>query len=107
MFIDIDSFKQIKDVYGHTGGDRLLKNVADILKNICNEFPSSVCARHGGDEFAVMYVSKDGGDAAPLIRKIYKNIEIANKKDSFDYTTSISIGCSRYGGMCRALKTLL
>lgn len=100
MFVYIDSFKQINDVYGHTEGDRLLKNVADILKNICNEFPSSVCARHGGDEFAVMYVSKDGGDAAPLVRKIYKNIELANKKDSFDYTTSISIGYSRYEGEC-------
>lgn len=50
--LDVDDFKLINDVYGHTYGDRALKNLADSMKKF---FPSDVLlGRNGGDEFCVL-----------------------------------------------------
>jgi len=52
-FVDIDHFKRVNDTHGHASGDRVLKIVAETLNRISN----SRChvARHGGEEFAVLF----------------------------------------------------
>ncbi len=50
-FIDLDDFKTINDIHGHTMGDRVLNTVGRILKMQVRE--NDVVARVGGDEFAV------------------------------------------------------
>jgi diguanylate cyclase len=52
-FCDIDHFKRINDTHGHAAGDRVLKVVAETL----NRISDSRChvARHGGEEFAVLF----------------------------------------------------
>ena len=50
MFIDIDDFKKYNDKYGHTVGNEVLIGVANKL----NEVPHALCARWGGDEFAIV-----------------------------------------------------
>lgn len=52
-FVDIDHFKRINDTHGHASGDRVLKVVAETLSRISD----SRChvARHGGEEFAVLF----------------------------------------------------
>ena len=52
-FVDIDHFKRINDTHGHASGDRVLKIVAETL----NRISDSRChvARHGGEEFAVLF----------------------------------------------------
>jgi len=52
MIIDLDSFKQINDTYGHEKGDFVLRNVGIILKQVFGSLPG-VVVRLGGDEFAV------------------------------------------------------
>ena len=50
--LDIDDFKLINDVYGHSYGDRALKNLADSMKAF---FPSdALLGRNGGDEFCIL-----------------------------------------------------
>jgi diguanylate cyclase (GGDEF)-like protein/PAS domain S-box-containing protein len=56
--IDLDDFKSINDTLGHPMGDRLLKAVADRLASVAS--PTATCARIGGDEFAVIDVSRIG-----------------------------------------------
>ena len=51
FMIDIDYFKEINDTYGHTAGDRVLKETARRIKAL---FPNNRCYRYGGDEFLVM-----------------------------------------------------
>ena len=50
--LDIDDFKLINDIYGHSYGDRALKSLADSMKAF---FPSNaLLGRNGGDEFGIL-----------------------------------------------------
>jgi diguanylate cyclase (GGDEF)-like protein len=52
LMIDIDWFKQINDQWGHSEGDRMLKEVAGALKGASRK--SSIIARYGGEEFVCL-----------------------------------------------------
>jgi diguanylate cyclase (GGDEF)-like protein len=52
LMIDLDHFKQVNDTYGHPAGDRLIEEIATVLRRRTRE--SDVLARLGGDEFAVV-----------------------------------------------------
>ncbi|KTS35390.1 deoxyuridine 5'-triphosphate nucleotidohydrolase [Methylobacterium indicum] len=77
MLLDLDGFKSVNDVYGHTTGDRVLIEVARRLRRSLP--PEALAARFGGDEFAVLY---DPGTALPpadlaaaLIRTVVEPFE--------------------------------
>ncbi|MBA3866636.1 MAG: diguanylate cyclase [Solirubrobacterales bacterium] len=52
LMLDLDHFKQVNDTYGHPAGDRLIVEVADVLRR--RGRASDSLARLGGDEFAVV-----------------------------------------------------
>ena len=52
LLIDIDNFKQVNDLHGHSAGDRLLVALSEM---ICNTLPpGALAARLGGDEFVIL-----------------------------------------------------
>lgn len=58
--IDLDSFKQVNDHYGHAVGDRLIQQCADLLREVCGD--EARCYRLGGDEFAAMMAGQAAGN---------------------------------------------
>lgn len=65
---DLDHFKQVNDQLGHSGGDRMLRRFADVLKVTLRgeDFP----ARIGGDEFALLFVGTPAGHACIVVDRI-------------------------------------
>lgn len=57
LYIDVDQFKVINDTCGHAAGDQLIRNLAELLKQITTD--EEVIARMGGDEFSIIYNSKN------------------------------------------------
>ena len=68
VLCDIDDFKKINDTYTHTGGDIILKEVANILKQNVKNF--GFVGRYGGDEFMIVLKTNQ----KEKIQKILKNI---------------------------------
>ena len=64
-FCDIDHFKTINDTHGHDAGDRVLKFVAGLLSRISGD--RCHVARHGGEEFVMLFRGKSVADAAKVV----------------------------------------
>ncbi|HEX2102199.1 MAG TPA: GGDEF domain-containing protein [Solirubrobacteraceae bacterium] len=65
---DVDAFKQINDTYGHPGGDRALRAVADALRAGLRETDGAF--RIGGDEFAGILPMTTGREAHAAVRRL-------------------------------------
>lgn len=52
LLLDIDNFKPVNDLYGHTAGDRLLIALSEMIRAVLPE--GSLAARLGGDEFVIL-----------------------------------------------------
>jgi diguanylate cyclase (GGDEF)-like protein len=57
VYLDLDGFKEVNDIYGHATGDKLIMIVAAMLKGILPE--GAMLARMGGDEFAMVVTGPD------------------------------------------------
>ncbi len=67
VLLDIDDFKIINDLYGHSVGDEALKNLANNLTEVFGD--AAIVCRTGGDEFGVFLPGKTAEQAEPLIRQ--------------------------------------
>lgn len=96
ILMDIDSFKQINDTYGHITGDNAIIHLASILKEVCcvnNDF----VARYGGDEFAIICEREDCQEVEKLILEIQNILEFFNEENDAPYKIEISVGYAEYG----------
>lgn len=86
IMADIDDFKAFNDQYGHLTGDRILKNVANIISN--NLRKSDIAGRFGGEEFLILLPSSEislGYNFAKRLAKVINELTGNNN-------ISISIG---------------
>jgi len=72
LYIDVDSFKQLNDSRGHDEGDRALQRVAQALTSAVRG--TDTVARIGGDEFAVILLGCDAGDAERFAQRLFNEI---------------------------------
>ena len=61
---DIDNFKRINDQYGHPVGDRVIRVVADTLRDTC---AGNMVARIGGEEFVVLFEGVEPAEGARIL----------------------------------------
>lgn len=72
VFFDIDDFKSINDVHGHTDGDIVLKKIGHIIKSVIRK--SDLGARYGGDEFVVLLPNTSTGGARGMADRLHSAI---------------------------------
>lgn len=92
IFLDINNFKQINDTYGHSEGDEALVHVARVLQATFRE--SDVCARIGGDEFAVLAITAEAKAGDALVAKFREKLRQENEKENRPYQLLLSHGVS-------------
>jgi diguanylate cyclase (GGDEF)-like protein len=89
MFIDVDNFKRVNDIYGHSMGDRLLVNIARLIATNTHGFSSRI----GGDEYVVIL---DGSltkkDTEEIAKNLLTNLENMNFRKDILSLISLSIG---------------
>jgi diguanylate cyclase (GGDEF)-like protein len=91
LMADIDDFKVINDTRGHQSGDAMLKGVGDIMRSAVRVF--DVCARWGGDEFAVLMPNSDGASAIACAERIrLRTAQYLGDRDAGTVGVTISIG---------------
>jgi diguanylate cyclase (GGDEF)-like protein len=95
LLIDIDHFKNINDRFGHLMGDKVLRQVATILRSqLPREF--DLLARIGGEEFAAALPHTDGAAAvvvAERLRSALSEHAVASAVGPLHITLSIGIAC--------------
>ena len=96
MMMDVDNFKKYNDTYGHLEGDRVLKQLAEVIRN-CPRLGDSGY-RLGGEEFAIIMPDTDLENAklaAERLRSTFANVKFSPKPDTAIQCT-VSIGVTHY-----------
>ena len=70
--VDIDHFKRFNDTYGHDTGDQVLRLVASGLERVAGGGRAYRC---GGEEFAIVFSDKTGGEVLDHLEKLRASIE--------------------------------
>lgn len=92
MLFDLDFFKKANDQYGHSFGDKVLREVARKLKE--NTRQNDTVARIGGDEFLLFMEYKE--DATPLAERLFE--AVADRYEGFEIQASMGIALAPQDG---------
>ncbi len=93
LFVDIDNFKRVNDVYGHSMGDKLLISVSQLIKSHTVGCTGGLTARIGGDEYVLlMDASVRPEDVESLAQKMLVNLENLDFRKDILSLISLSIG---------------
>ncbi len=94
LFLDIDHFKRINDQHGHRIGDRVLSQVAGLIRDQLRS--TDVLGRYGGEEFSALLVNAKKEKALEIAERIRNVIETEQfpLEDGGSLSATISIGVS-------------
>jgi diguanylate cyclase (GGDEF)-like protein len=87
VYMDIDNFKLVNDLFGHKIGDDVLRSIASELKSQLRS--TDIIARVGGDEFALLLPSTRQPEAEVVLSKVRPNLLEAMKRRNWPVTFSM------------------
>tara|TARA_B100000749_G_C18446980_1_gene474683 strand:- start:473 stop:2194 length:1722 start_codon:yes stop_codon:yes gene_type:complete len=95
LYVDLDNFKRINDVYGHAFGDEVIVKISKKLQSVIRE--EDIVSRFGGDEFLILITDihnkEDVCVVAENIHNTLKGLRFEGKKD---LDPSVSLGISLF-----------
>ena len=96
IMLDIDNFKKVNDTYGHAAGDKVLRKLSELMKEIVAEYyPEASVGRWGGEEFMILIPNTTEEEAYKLAERIRTEFSetpfelIGNKTISLGVTKAI------------------
>ncbi|WP_088225585.1 diguanylate cyclase [Desulfosporosinus sp. FKB] len=107
LFIDIDYFKKVNDLYGHQNGDKVLEEIGKIL--LSSTSSSDIVSRNGGEEFSVILIECPRDKVLEVAERIRKAVQ-EHKFFLLDNKTiniTISIGVAIYPYTVRNIEMLV
>ncbi len=91
LYLDLDGFKEVNDLFGHQAGDVLLREATDRLRTVVGRH--GYLTRLGGDEFAVLLI---GGESREMVTamadRIVEALAMPFKANQIDMVVSASVG---------------
>ena len=94
IVIDLDRFKEINDVRGHSAGDEVLIHIARRMSH--HLAPGEFVARLGGDEFAAIHRNESGSELRAFLDRLEKALFRTISLDDYDIAPGASIGIARF-----------
>ncbi|MHC4156235.1 MAG: sensor domain-containing diguanylate cyclase [Planctomycetota bacterium] len=97
IMVDVDNLKMINDTYGHRAGDKVIKKIANKIRECIRQIDTA--GRYGGDEFAVILPSTALADAVVVAERMVS--AVANSPVTWSdghIALSISVGLGEYDG---------
>ncbi|MBO1324616.1 EAL domain-containing protein [Acetobacter sp. TBRC 12305] len=106
LYIDLDHFKSINDVHGHSGGDELLRKAASRLQACCRQ--DDFVARLGGDEFAMIWpYCSATAPIEPRLGELIKLLSAPYTVQDNEVVVGASIGAAHFPDQANDSATLL
>jgi diguanylate cyclase (GGDEF)-like protein len=96
LMLDVDNFKSINDAHGHAAGDRVLADVAAVLRQSIRSI--DYAARYGGEEFVLVLVETSSDSAVGIAERVRSLIEAAHTdagNQRMSVTVSVGVAHSR------------
>ncbi len=91
VYLDLDGFKAINDLHGHSAGDKLLIELAARMKQALRD--GDTLARLGGDEFvAVLLDFKNHAESTPILDRLLQLVALPVRIEGEDMRVSASLG---------------
>ncbi len=113
LMLDLDYFKKVNDQYGHLAGNKVLKNLANVLKEHTRK--EDVIARYGGEEFVVIIPDTGYERATVIANRIRESVEqmktivkdTLNGEGETTIQVTVSIGVASFPDMANSDKELV
>ncbi len=107
IMMDLDNFKAVNDDFGHKTGDRVLIEIAHVLRNQLRK--SDTCIRYGGDEFIGILPGVDRSASQRIVEKIQSAVDghAIRLHDTRSLSVGISVGAASFPEDGQRLDQLL
>jgi diguanylate cyclase (GGDEF)-like protein len=96
IYLDLDLLKDANDSYGHPMGDAALVGLAGALTRTFRG--SDVVGRMGGDEFAVLAISREPDSDDAIVARLSAELERTNRDVKLPFAVSASLGIAAWDG---------
>ncbi|TFY85911.1 GGDEF domain-containing protein, partial [Pseudomonas nabeulensis] len=106
LLIDIDNFKLVNDLFGHTAGDRLLIALSEMIRSLVPR--GSLVARLGGDEFVILFNHATTEQIVELGSSLREQFyQLASQTFSTPEAVTLSIGANLFDQPPPSLAALI
>ena len=95
VMVDIDHFKRVNDTFGHTEGDRVLREISSVLKSSVRR--KDLVVRYGGEEFILILPETNLEESYTIAERIRRAVETTPFKiGNIRLSLTISLGISNF-----------